>query len=177
MSDSQRTADRPASGCGHPRAPLVVLAEDHDDTRCVYALILEHYGYRVAAAITGVDAVELTRTMRPDLVLLDIGLPVMNGWEASRLLKADPRTSSIPLVAFSARVDSISDLEGNSPTFDGYILKPISPLELVQRVAAYLELFRPGQTKPSAPPVPLEPFVPDPRLLDEGGSQEQRAEH
>lgn len=174
MSDSPRTEDRPASGYARPLAPLVVLAEDHDDTRCVYSLILQHYGYRVAEAITGAEAVELARELRPDLVLMDIGLPVMNGWEASRLLKTAPDTSTIPVVAFSARVDSIADLANNSRNFDGYILKPISPVELVRRVAAYLELFR--ATPNSTPDVTGTPFVPEPRFLDDSGSTEQAVE-
>jgi len=120
--------------------PLVLLAEDHDDTRRVYGLILRHFGYRVEEASNGFDAVELARTWRPDLVLMDIGLPGMDGWQVSRILKSSPETSGVPLIAFSARVDSTADLAGR-PTFDGYILKPVSPLELVKRVKAYMELL------------------------------------
>ena len=120
--------------------PVVLLAEDHDDTRKVYGLILRHYGYQVEEATTGSEAVELARTARPSLVLMDIGLPELDGWQASRILKSDPDTTSIPLIAFSARVDSTADLAGRA-TFDGYILKPVSPLELVQRVNAYLRLL------------------------------------
>ena len=120
--------------------PLVLLAEDHDDTRRVYGLILRHFGYRVEEAANGYDAVELAKTWRPDLVLMDIGLPGMDGWQVSRILKSSPETSAVPLIAFSARVDSTADLAGR-PTFDGYILKPVSPLELVRRVKAYMELL------------------------------------
>ena len=120
--------------------PLVLLAEDHDDTRRVYGLILRHFGYRVEEASNGYDAVELAKTWRPDLVLMDIGLPGIDGWQVSRILKSSPETSAVPLIAFSARVDSTADLAGR-PTFDGYILKPVSPLELVKRVKAYMELL------------------------------------
>lgn len=120
--------------------PVVLLAEDNDDTRRVYGLILRHYGYHVEEATNGEDAVALTRAGRPNLVLMDIGLPVLDGWQASRILKSDPATSAIPLIAFSAHVDSTADLAGRS-TFDGYILKPVSPTELVRRVGAYLELL------------------------------------
>jgi CheY-like chemotaxis protein len=120
--------------------PLVLLAEDHDDTRRVYGLILRHFGFRVEEASNGFDAVELAKTWRPNLVLMDIGLPGIDGWQASRILKSNPETSAVPLIAFSARVDSTADLAGR-PTFDGYILKPVSPLELVRRVKAYLELL------------------------------------
>lgn len=120
--------------------PLVLLAEDHDDTRRVYGLILRHFGYRVEEASNGYDAVELAKTWRPNLVLMDIGLPGIDGWQASRILKSSPETCHLPLIAFSARVDSTADLAGR-PTFDGYILKPVSPLELVKRVKAYMELL------------------------------------
>lgn len=173
MSDAPLTEDRPARGSGHQGAPLVVLAEDHDDTRFVYSLILQHYGYRVAEAVTGAQAVELVRDLQPDLVLMDIGLPVMNGWEASRLLKADSETSSVPLVAFSAGVDSISDLAPNSTNFDGYILKPISPINLVRRVSAYLTLFRANRAARTDAQAPVEPYARERRLAGDGGSQEQ----
>jgi two-component system, cell cycle response regulator DivK len=119
--------------------PVVLLAEDNEDTRRVYGLILRHYGYQVEEAANGEDAVALARSGHPNLVLMDIGLPGLDGWQASRILKSDPLTSSIPLIAFSAHVDSIADLIGNS-TFDGYILKPVSPTDLVRRVDAYLRL-------------------------------------
>ena len=121
--------------------PLVVLAEDDDDTRGVYSLILRHFGYRVEEATTGHEVVALTRSLHPSLVLMDIGLPGLDGFQASRVLKSDAATNSIPLIAFSARVDSTADLVGGIPTFDGYILKPVGPLELVRRVNAYLALL------------------------------------
>jgi two-component system, cell cycle response regulator DivK len=120
--------------------PIVLIAEDHDDTRRVYSIILRHYGYEVAEARSGFEAVELARQLQPQLVLMDIGLPGLDGWQASRLLKSDPLTAAIPLIAFSARVDSTADLGGRA-SFDGYILKPIGPRELVQRVNAYMKLL------------------------------------
>src|SRR5689334_22634166 len=106
--------------------PIVVLAEDNEDTRRVYGLILRHFGYQVEEATNGAEAVRLVRDVRPSLVLMDIGLPSLDGWQASRMLKADPVTARIPLIAFSARVDSTADL-GREATFDGYLLKPIAP--------------------------------------------------
>jgi DNA-binding response OmpR family regulator len=127
--------------------PVIVIAEDNDDARRVYALILRHFGYRVEEATNGRDAVKLVRSVRPSLVLMDIGLPELDGFQASRLLKSDAKTSSIPLIAFSARIDSTADLVGGTPTFDGFILKPVSPQELVRRVRAYLALLG-GKPKP-----------------------------
>jgi two-component system, cell cycle response regulator DivK len=140
---SKQWSDEHDDDSGQPArtCPLVILAEDHEDTRRVYCLILRHSGYRVEEALTGPSAVALTRSLRPSLVLMDIGLPELDGFQASRILKSDPSTSGIPLIAFSARVDSTADLVGGSPTFDGYILKPVSPRDLVQRVNAYLTLL------------------------------------
>jgi len=120
--------------------PVVLLAEDHEDTRRVYGLILRHFGYEVDEACSGEEAIELAKARRPSLVLMDIGLPGLDGWQTSRILKADPLTTAIPLIAFSARIESISDLVGRA-TFDGYITKPVSPLELARRVGAYINLL------------------------------------
>lgn len=120
--------------------PVVLLAEDHEDTRRVYGLILRHFGFDVEEASTGEQAIEIARARHPSLVLMDIGLPGIDGWQTGRILKADPETTHILLIAFSARVDSTADLVGRA-TFDGYIRKPVSPLELARRIGAYLELL------------------------------------
>ncbi len=120
--------------------PVVLLAEDHEDTRRVYGLILRHFGFDVEEASTGEEAIELTKSRHPNLVLLDIGLPGIDGWQTGRILKSDPETTGIPLIAFSARIESAADLVGGS-TFDGYICKPVSPLELARRVGAYIDLL------------------------------------
>lgn len=149
---NQLEDDETGSRISRPR-PVIVLAEDNDDTRRVYGLILRHVGYRVEEATTGREAVALARSLRPSLVLMDVGLPDLDGFQASRLLKADPATSRIPVIAFSARVDSTADLVGGIPTFDGFILKPVSPVELVRRVNAYLALLGGAPaTLPTNPP-------------------------
>jgi CheY-like chemotaxis protein len=142
MSSVQRINEQNGTdGVSERRRPLVVLAEDNEDTRHVYGLILRHFGFDVADAPTGEEAVSVTRSLHPDLVLMDIGLPGIDGWEASSRLKSDPETGTIPVVAFSARISSTTDLAGKPTGFDGFILKPISPTVLVQRVDAYLRLF------------------------------------
>jgi CheY-like chemotaxis protein len=139
--------------------PVVLLVEDNEDTRRVYGMILRHFGYEVEEVTNGLDAVAAARSRRPSLVLMDIGLPGLNGWQASRLLKADPSTAAIPLIAFSARVDSTADL-GRKATFDGFILKPISPNALVRRVDAYLTLL--GVPHPHAHAHPIDRPASDP---------------
>ena len=142
MSAMEHTTEHNGEGGGSTRRPLVVLAEDDEDTRRVYGLILRHYGYEVADAPTGEEAVAVARERHPDLVLMDIGLPGIDGWQVSRILKSDPETLDIPLVAFSGRVNSNDDLAGRAGSFDGFILKPISPMTLVKRVDDYLHVNR-----------------------------------
>ena len=152
MALTQRIDERIGGDAIGEERPLVVLAEDNDDCRHVYGLILRHFGYDVAEVSSGEEAIEATRMLQPKLVLMDIGLPGIDGWEAGALLKADPRTSGVPLVAFSARISSTTDLVGRTDAFDGFILKPVSPRTLVDRVDAYLRLL--GPQRRSAAGVP-----------------------
>lgn len=126
---------------GSTHKPTVLLAEDHEDTRQVYGAILRHFGFDVLEAGNGAAALDCARVGHPDLILMDIGLPVLDGWAASRELKGDPRTSGIPVIAFSALIDSTADLRTDRGIFDGFIAKPVSPAELVRRVSAYMDLL------------------------------------
>ena len=127
------------------RQPTILLVEDDDDTRRVYGMTLRHAGFLVVEAATGADGVERAIAEVPDLILMDMNLPMFDGWEAARRIKSNPRTSAAPLIAFSALIDSIADLRRDNALFDGYIAKPVNPSELLRRVAAYLELLGPLQ--------------------------------
>lgn len=132
----------------HPRGARqsrVLLVEDDDNTRHAYALMLRGSDFAVIEASTGREAVERAVDERPDLILMDMGLPSFDGWEAARQIKLDPRAATVPLVAFSALVDSIADLHrGAAILFDGFIAKPVIPSELVRRVRAYFNLLGPA---------------------------------
>lgn len=130
----------------------VLIAEDHEDTRRVYGMILRHFGYDVIEVGTGAAAVERARASLPDLILMDIGLPILDGWQAARQLKSDARTRGIPLVAFSALIDSTADLRSDTLSFDGFIAKPVNPSELVRRIAAYLDLLGPRRVAGASAP-------------------------
>jgi two-component system cell cycle response regulator DivK len=131
--------------------PTVLLVEDDEDTRRVYSLMLRHAGFHVVEAATGADAVQRALEDAPDLILMDMNLPMLDGWEAARRIKADARAAAVPLLAFSAVIDSIADLRREAAHFDGFIAKPVSPSELVRRVAAYFELVAPAFRKRSQP--------------------------
>ena len=124
--------------------PTILLVEDDDDARRVYSVMLRHAGFRVVEAATGADAVRCALEDEPDLILMDMNLPMLDGWEAARRIKADARAAAAPLLAFSALVDSIADLRRDGALFDGFIAKPVSPPELVRRVAAYVDLVTRG---------------------------------
>ena len=127
--------------------PTILLVEDDDDTRRVYSVMLRHAGFRVVEAANGAEAVQHALDERPDLILMDMNLPTIDGWEAAKRIKADDRAGTAPLLAFSALIDSIADLRRDSALFDGFIAKPVNPSELVRRVAAYLDLV----ASPAAP--------------------------
>jgi two-component system, cell cycle response regulator DivK len=82
--------------------PLILVVEDYDDARRMYGAYLAHCGFRVVLAADGEEAVEKATTLLPDLVLMDLSLPKLDGWEATRQLKANRRTQHIPVVALTA---------------------------------------------------------------------------
>ena len=129
----------------------ILLVEDDDDTRQVYSVMLRHAGFDVVEAATGPDAVQLALETRPDLILMDMNLPMLDGWEAARRIRSDAIASATPLLAFSALIDSTADLRREAVLFDGFIAKPVSPAELVRRVAAYVDLLAPAKTRTEPP--------------------------
>ena len=80
----------------------VLLVEDNEDNRIVYSTILRHFGYTVTEALNGEEGIAKARTEKPDLILMDISIPDVDGWEATIVLKADPLTRAIPVVAVTA---------------------------------------------------------------------------
>jgi two-component system cell cycle response regulator DivK len=114
----------------------VLLVEDNEDNRIIYRMILEHHGYDVIEAHDGQAGIDLARSGEPDLILMDISLPVMDGWEATRVLKADLSTSTIPIVALTAHALRSDEAKAAEIGFDAFIRKPAEPklvLEIVQR--------------------------------------------
>ena len=122
----------------------ILLVEDNEDNRIIYATALRYAGYEVYEAITGTEGVEQARAQHPDLVLMDISVPELDGWEATAILKADPRTKHIPVIAVTAHAlpgDEERSLEAGC---DGYLAKPIPPATLIAEIDR-----RFGRTTPS----------------------------
>jgi CheY-like chemotaxis protein len=132
----------------------ILLVEDDDETRRVYSAMLGHAGFRVLEAANGPEAVRCALEEAPDLILMDMNLPTLDGREAARRIRSDARAGAAPLLAFSALIDSIADLRRDAALFDGFIAKPVSPAELVRRVAAYVALLSPAVRKRGEPARP-----------------------
>ena len=128
-------------------ANSILLVEDNEDNRIIYATALRYAGYEVFEAITGTEGVQQARSHRPDLVLMDISVPELDGWEATAILKADPTTKHIPIIAVTAHAlpgDEERSLEAGC---DGYLAKPIPPAALIAEIDR-----RFGRTTPSYQP-------------------------
>ena len=102
----------------------VLLVEDNEDNRTVYRTILEHFGYRVIEARNGEDGIRMAREQHPDLILMDISIPLIDGWEATKILKADPGTSSTPIIALTAHALATDRAKAQEVGCDGYLAKP-----------------------------------------------------
>jgi len=122
-----------------PDAPAtILLVEDNEDNRAVYTTILRYYGYHVVEAPNAEEGLELARALQPGLILMDVGLPGMDGWEATRRLKSDPRTRSIPVVALTAHAMAEHRAQSYAAGCDGYLAKPIEPRDVLEEVRRYL---------------------------------------
>jgi two-component system cell cycle response regulator DivK len=118
---------------------LILIVEDFDDAREMYRDYLEFSGFRVETARDGREAIEKARTLQPDLVLMDLSLPGIDGWEATRLLKAAPETSHILIVALSAHALATEGERARASGCDGFIAKPCLPPDLVHEISRYLK--------------------------------------
>lgn len=117
----------------------ILVAEDDSDIRGLIAFSLRYVGYEVVEATNGRDAVRQAQQQLPDLVLLDVRMPNLNGYEACELLKADDSTRDIPIIFLSARGQESEIKYGLELGAEEYILKPFAPDELYRRVGAVLE--------------------------------------
>ncbi|MDQ3555456.1 MAG: response regulator [Gemmatimonadota bacterium] len=116
----------------------VLLVEDNEDNRTVYRTILEHFGYTVLEARNGEDGVRMAREEHPDLVLMDISIPVIDGWEATRMLKGDEQTSHIPIIALTAHALATDRAKATEVGCDGYLAKPCEPRRVVAEVEKFI---------------------------------------
>ncbi len=133
MTTSRRGGEAPLA----PRRPgRVLLLEDEQDVAELIRYNLTKEGYDVVIAGNGADALRLARDTRPDVILLDIMVPQLNGWEVCRRLKQDAELGTIPVIMVTGRVEEGDKVLGFALGADDYVTKPFSPRELVARVRA-----------------------------------------
>jgi len=134
-------------------SPIKILVVDDDlDTVKLVGTTLEKQGYVILAAQQGVEALEIAAQQHPDLILLDIMMPKMDGFEVIRRLRADPATSAIPVIMFTAKSQVDDKVAGLEAGADEYLTKPTHPAELVARVRSVLK-----RSTSMLPPLPEGP--------------------
>ena len=124
--------------------PLILVVDDYQDAREMYAEYLQYSGFRVAEAKNGNEAVAQARSLRPDLILMDLSLPGMDGWEATRVLKADEATKHIPIVALTGHALAGASEGAKRAGCDSFVTKPCLPDDLVVEVKRMLNAIKQG---------------------------------
>ena len=114
----------------------ILYVEDNDDNIFMLESRLKHRGYDVKIARDGADGVAMAATEQPDLIVMDLGLPVMDGWEATRRIKADPATAHIPVIALSAHAMADDAAQAKAAGCDEYEPKPVSFARLLSKIQA-----------------------------------------
>ena len=118
--------------------PTILIVEDNEPSRDVLARRLERRGYGVVAAVDGQDALAKARSARPDLILMDLGLPVMDGWEATRRLKGDPATQHMPIIVLSAHAMTTDRELALAAGGDEFDTKPLRFPQLLEKIELLL---------------------------------------
>jgi two-component system cell cycle response regulator DivK len=117
---------------------LILVVEDQEDNRRIMRDLLASAGYEVIEAVTGEDGVTAAETHRPDLILMDIQLPGLDGYEATRQIKANPDLEHIPIIVVTSYALSGDDVKAFEAGCNAYVSKPFSPRELLAKIREYL---------------------------------------
>lgn len=124
--------------------PLVLVVEDYQDAREMYTAYLQFSGYRVAEATNGLEAIDQAQTLLPDIILMDLALPKMDGWEATRRLKMDEKTRHIPIVALTGHALAGHAEGARQAGCDSFVTKPCLPDALVAEIKRMLTAREPA---------------------------------
>ena len=131
--------------------PLILLVDDFEDNREMYAEYLRFAGYRVAEASTGHEALDKAFSLAPDLIVMDLSLPGIDGWEATRRLKADDRTKRIPVVALTGHALAGHSKGARDAGCDAFVTKPCLPEDLEKEIKRVLHGGDAGAARPGKP--------------------------
>ena len=132
---------------GKPERPRVLVVDDYPDAREMYSEYLEFSGFDVIQAVNGIEALQRAVDAAPDIILMDLSLPVMDGWEATRRLKEDARTNRIPVVALTGHALAGISEGAMKAGCDAFVTKPCLPEDLVKEIRKILD--RPPQATPA----------------------------
>src|SRR5215831_4621625 len=116
----------------------ILVVEDNEENRNIMRDLLDSAGYEMIEALTGEDGVTLAERERPDLILMDIQLPGLDGYEATRRIKANPALRPIPIIAVTSYALSGDDQKALAAGCDAYVTKPFSPRALLGKIREYL---------------------------------------
>jgi CheY-like chemotaxis protein len=133
------------AACDHARAvrrsthqPLVLVVDDNDDLRTMYAMYLQSSGFRVIEAPDGTTAIGKARARRPDVILLDLFMPGLNGWQACRWLKSTDDTANIPVIVLTAYGTISAEQEARAAGCDRFLVKGANPEHVVRAISDVL---------------------------------------
>jgi len=115
-------------------AKRILLADDEEDIKTVVTMFLQAQGYDVVTAYDGLDALEKAKTEKPDLIILDVMMPLIDGFEVCRRLKEDPATAKVPILMLSAAAHADSVNRGLEAGAEDYMVKPFEPEKLSEKV-------------------------------------------
>jgi len=116
----------------------ILVIEDQEDNRRILRDLLGSVSYEMIEAVTGEEGVTAAETHRPDLILMDIQLPGLDGYEATRRIKANPELRQIPIIAVTSYALSGDEAKARAAGCDGYVTKPYSPRQLLAKIREYL---------------------------------------
>ena len=118
--------------------PLILVVDDYEDNRMLYAAYLSSRGFRVEQAADGLEAVEKGRALLPNAIVMDLALPGIDGWEATRQLKEDPLTKHIPVIALTGHSLEAHAARAREVRCDAFLVKPCLPEALVTKIREVL---------------------------------------
>jgi CheY-like chemotaxis protein len=121
------------------KTPLVLLVDDFDDAREMYLEYLQYCGFRTEEARNGQEALEKAEALLPDAILMDLSMPLIDGWEATRRLKANPRTKHIPVMALTGHALAGQAEGAKDVGCDAFVTKPCLPADLVDAINRMLD--------------------------------------
>jgi two-component system, cell cycle response regulator DivK len=124
--------------------PKILLVEDNEMNRDMLSRRLMRSGYEVALAVDGAQGVALAASEAPDVVLMDMSLPVMDGWEATRRLKSDPKTRTLPVIALTAHAMAGDEEKARQAGCDDFDTKPVEYTRLLSKIEGLLQKRKAG---------------------------------